>query len=88
MAQLFSSGRVVDLIIGFMLVEACLVLAHNRRTGRGIGPVELAATLLSGLTLLLALRVALIGGPWPQIAFWLLASLAAHLADLRRRWSR
>ncbi len=31
---------------------------------------------------MLALRAALTGAPWPSVALWMLAGLAAHVADL------
>lgn len=86
MAELVASGRIVDIVIGFMAAEAALLAIHHRRSGRGLEPVALAGILLPGLALLLALRAALTGAAWPWIAGWLLAALAAHLADLRLRW--
>ncbi len=86
MAELFASGRVVDLVLGFMALEALALAVHRRRTGRGLGPAALAGLLLPGLLLLLALRAALAGAPWYWVAACLLASLPAHLADLRGRW--
>ena len=49
---------------------------------------DLVGLLLAGAFLLLALRAALTGAPWPSIAIWLLAALIAHLADLVRRWRK
>jgi hypothetical protein len=87
-AELFASGHVVDLIIAFMVVEAVVLLAWRRRTGHGIAPGPLVASLLAGFFLLLALRSALTGAPWAVMAGWLLAALVAHLADLIRRLTR
>ena len=39
MAELVASGRIVDLIIGLMVVEGLVLAIHHRRTGRGIGAV-------------------------------------------------
>lgn len=86
MPELFASGRAVDLVVGFMALEALVLVIYRRRTGRGLEPVALAGMLLPGLLMLLALRAALTGAAWPWIAGWLLASLAAHLLDLRSRW--
>ena len=88
MAELFASGHVVDLIIAFMVIEAVVMLAWHKRTGTGIAPIPFVASLLAGFFLLLALRSALTGGAWQFIALWLLAALAAHLADAALRWKR
>lgn len=88
MAALFPSGQIVELILGFMLLETGVLAAFRWRTGRGVAPAGLLVTLLSGATLLLALREALVGAAWPAVAFWLAASLVAHLADLGCRWSQ
>ncbi len=88
MAELFASGHVVDLIIAFMVVEAVVLLVWRRRSGGGIAPGPLVASLLAGFFLLLALRGALTGATWTVMAGWLLAALVAHLADLIGRSTR
>lgn len=85
MSELFATGRIVDLIIAAMALEALLLAAWRRRTGRGLPPAVVATTLLAGVFLMLALRAALTGASWPAIAGWLLAGLAAHLADIGLR---
>jgi hypothetical protein len=88
LAELFQSGRVVDLILLLMLVEL-LALAAWRASGRVAPAVaDVLPYLLSGAALLLALRVALTDGPWPLVALALLFAFAAHLYDLYRRWPR
>jgi hypothetical protein len=87
-AAWFESGRIVDAILAFMLLEAVLLLAYRARTGRGVGAADLLANLAAGATLLLALRAALVGGTWLWVAAALAAALVAHLADLSRRWQR
>lgn len=88
MNELISSGRMIDLIIGCMLVEGVALLAYRARTGRGIAPRALAGNLLAGILLMLALRGALTGADWKWIALCLAAALPAHLADLALRWRR
>jgi hypothetical protein len=85
MQSLVASGRIVDLILLFMLVEAAALLVYRRLTGRGLKPLNLALTLLPGLFLLLALRAGLTGDAWTAVLAWLGAALLAHLADLLRR---
>lgn len=84
----FASGRIVDAILAFMVLEALLLVAYRSRTGRGIATADLLANLAAGATLLLALRAALTGGPWTWVAGALAAALVAHVADLARRWQR
>lgn len=86
MADLFSTGRIVDLIVAIVIVEALLLSIYRWRTARGVEIVDLLNMLLPGLFLLLALRGALVGAHWIWIAGFLVLSLVTHLADLRRRW--
>ena len=85
-ADLFASGRIVDLILALMAAEAVVLAVHYRRTGRGVPLPDLAVNLAAGAGLLLALRAALTGAVWAWTAGWLTLALAAHLADLARRW--
>jgi hypothetical protein len=84
--DLIASGRVVDVIMVFMGLEALGLWIYHRRTSLGPAPGDVAIMLSAGLCLLLALRAALTGANWAWIAIFLVASLVAHLADLRRRW--
>jgi len=88
MMALFSSGRVVDIILVFVFIEAVYIAVHRGKTGRGVRLREIAAGMLSGVFLLLALRCALVDERWPWIATWLLFALIAHLADLAGRRPR
>jgi hypothetical protein len=85
MAELFATGRIVDLILVLVVLEAAWLLLRHRRTGRGPAPADLLGNLLSGALLMLAVRGALVGAAWPWIALCLAGSVVAHLADLRRR---
>jgi len=77
----------VDLIFAAMLAEALLLAALWRRSRRGVPPLAVAANLLAGGGLLLALRVALAtGGAAPWVAPCLLLALGGHVADLALRW--
>ncbi len=70
----------IDLVLIFMVIEAaCLRLWFRWSAG------AVAALLLPGACLVLALRAALVGAAWPFVPLALLASLAAHLWDVRRR---
>ncbi len=86
MADWFADGRIVDLIMGLVAIEALGLFALRRWAGIGPGLVPVAATLAAGACILMALRGALAGAPWTWSATWLLGALVAHLADLARRW--
>lgn len=88
MAALFESGRIVDLILGLMLLEALALVAWRRATGGGLPITGVLTNLAAGACLLLALRAALGGHGWELVGAWLGAGLGAHVADLRGRWRR
>jgi hypothetical protein len=86
MRWLILSGHVADLAVALALAEWAWLAIHHRRTGYGLSGADLAGNVMAGVALLLALRCALTGGWWIWIAACLAAALAAHVADLRRRW--
>ena len=88
MAELFASGRIVDVILALMVVEMLVVTIVRWRTGRGIAVVDFIATLAPGVALLLAFRAHAGSRDWTAAAAWLAVALVAHLADLARRWKR
>ncbi len=88
MSGLFASGRIVDLILIFTVLEAAGLIVWRRRTGRGLPPGDLISTLSSGVCLMLALRCALVGGWWGWTGACLAAALLAHVTDLGRRWGK
>ena len=79
MNQLFLDGRMIDIAIGVLLLEALVAWAVWRRH-------RLLPTLLSGLMLLLAWRFTQAGLAWTWVATPLLAAGAAHGWDVWRRW--
>lgn len=87
MEGLFASGRIVDLILVGVTAEAVLLLVLCRSVRRF---APFGASIAAGAALMLALRAALTGAVWPVVAGWMLAGLAAHVADLilRRRGLR
>jgi hypothetical protein len=88
MQDLFASGRIVDLILLLMVVEAAMLVLHHRRTGRGLPARQVFTVLLAGGFLMLALRASLTGASWSSVALFLGLGLVAHLADLAGRWRR
>ena len=85
MAALFASGRVIDLILLFIVVE-CALLALLRHEALRLR--DLLANILSGAALMLAVRSALVGAEWVWVAACLAGALVAHLADLYLRVRR
>ena len=86
MTAFFASGRIVDLILVLVVIEAIILLIFRSMTGRGIPAVGLLINLLAGTFLLMALRSALTEMPWALTAAWLSAALVAHVADMALRW--
>jgi len=84
--RLLLTGKLVDLIVGLVGIEAAALLIFRSVTGRGPSAIAMIANLLAGTFLLLALRNALAGAEWGWIAACLTGALAAHLVDLRLRW--
>ncbi len=83
---LLAGGRVLDVIIALMVLEGLALIAYARWTGRGPAPGAMIANLASGAALMLALRAALSGWGAAAVATCLIASFAAHVTDLARRW--
>ena len=88
MADLFASGRLVDLILLLVVIEASGLLLYWRTTGRGVAPFDLLPNLCAGAFLLLALRATLAGAGWMPTSGCLAAAGLAHLVDLYRRWRK
>lgn len=80
-----ESGRIVDLILAMLALEA-IGLAWWRRARGGLLPF--LPGLAAGACLLLALRAATTAAAWPWIAVALLGALVAHLLDLGVRLRR
>jgi hypothetical protein len=88
MADLFASGRLVDLILTLVVLEAAALLLYWRLARRGIAPFDLLPNLCAGAFLLLALRATLAGGGWMIASGCLAAAGLAHLTDVYRRWRK
>jgi hypothetical protein len=87
-ADLFASGRIIDGIIGLMLVETVVLLALQRFTGSGVTARALLPFMAAGVCLMLALRTALVDGDWILIAAFLMLAFVFHALDIALRWSR
>ena len=88
MAGFVGGGLLLDLVLGFTLLEVAVLLLYHRATGRGIAPARLLPNIAAGFCLMLGLRAALGQAHW----FWIVLALAgsglAHAIDLRARWGR
>ena len=79
MNRFFTSGHAVDVVLGFMLLEAIWLIV------RGRSALSVFLMLAPGVLMLLALRAALTDMHWYWVALPLTVSLPLHLADLRHR---
>jgi hypothetical protein len=84
--DLVASGRLADLAIAVMAIEAVVLSAIFRRRRPGL-LLSLLPTLSSGLFLLLALKAALQDGGHVVILACLTGSLIAHATDIALRLS-
>ena len=80
------AGLLVDVALAVMALELLLVIIIRATTRKAPHPLDIAASLLAGGALLVGLRFALQGKPWPAVAICLLVSLAGHAWDLWRRY--
>lgn len=88
MADLLASGRLIDLILALVAVEAVALSLYWRSVHRGVALADWLPNLLAGALLLLALRLSIGGADWMKICACLAAAGLAHVVDLTRRWRR
>ncbi|MBB4284365.1 hypothetical protein [Roseospira goensis] len=86
LADLYTSGRVADLLVALIALEALGLAWLHRRAGRPGLPWGLLVNLATGAALVLALGAALRGAAWPVIGGWLVAALVGHGVDVALRW--
>ncbi|MDJ0654118.1 MAG: hypothetical protein QNJ40_08200 [Xanthomonadales bacterium] len=86
--QLVTSGRIVDIMLGFVLLEILALLLLFRLTGKGIAPVPLITNIGAGGSLMLALKTVLSGAAWTWTAGSLVLALIFHMLDLSQRWNK
>jgi hypothetical protein len=83
--EIYQSPWVVDIAICFIILETAALWVFHQITGRGLAVQDVLMTILSGLSLMLALRCALTPGFWPGMALFLITAGLAHGVDLRAR---
>ncbi len=79
---------VVDGVIVLTVIELIVLAVLYRRTGRGVDPSEILFNVLSGLSLMVAVRIALTDLPLILVLGALLGAGIFHGLDLLRRWRR
>ena len=84
MSELFFSGRIVDVIIGLILLQGLLGQVLVPRIIR-LSTRDYFFTVLPGIMLLLSLRAALVQAQWLWISACLLGGLLTHWLDLWHR---
>ncbi len=84
--ELITSGRIVDIMLGFVVVEVAALLLWRALRGSGIPPSRLLINIGAGGSLMLALRAVFADAPWTVVAGCLIAALVFHVADLATRW--
>jgi len=86
-SALFESGRIIDLILALMVVEAVVFFVIAKCKAGRVPFGGLVLNLAAGASLLLALRAVLTGADWRIIGIWLGLAFIAHLADLGFRFA-
>ena len=84
--ELIESGRIVDIMLIFVILEVALLLGYRWVTGRGIPARWLLINIGAGGSLMLALRAVYADASWWIVAGCLIAALVFHVADLAQRW--
>ncbi len=88
LSDIISSGRIVDIMVLFVVIEVIALTIYWRRTGKGIALIPLLANIGAGGSLMLALGATLKGFVPEIIALCLISSLIFHVTDLVIRWKR
>ena len=86
MLTIVEHPQPLELVYVLVDMEFVVLVWRHQRTGRGLGPRDLASGLAPGLGLMVALRLAdLPQVPWPVVLALAIAGLA-HAWDFRRRF--
>ena len=84
--DLIASGRIVDIMLGFVIVEVALLLLWRWGKGDGIPPSRLLINVGAGGSLMLALKAVFADADWTVVAGCLVLALVLHVSDLATRW--
>jgi hypothetical protein len=83
MTELVASGRVFNLVIAVLLLEALVLVAGALRGKPWLR--EMGGFVVAGLGLAVAARAAVAGAWWGIVAGGLVLAFAAHLYDIAGR---
>ena len=86
-SALFVGGKIADLVLAVMVIEAVVLVALSRRAQSVLSLSSIFSALLPGFFLVLALRAAFVHAQWFWIALALTGALVTHLIDMRLRFS-
>jgi len=86
MAEFFTGGRTIDLVLLMIALEAIALMVLWRMSRCPLPPLATLLILAPGACLLLAARAALAGASWVWVSSLFLVALFIHLVDLRQRW--
>jgi len=86
--ELIRSGRIVDIMIAFVVIEIVALLVYRRLTGRGVPTYSLLVNIGAGGSLMLALKAVFGGAAWTIVAACLLGALVFHTLDVAQRWQK
>ena len=86
--SLITTGRIVDVMLAFVVLEIIILGLYRRATGNGIPMPKLLVNIGAGSSIMLALRAALTGADWKWIAVWLVCGLLFHSSDIALRFRR
>lgn len=87
MESLFTSGRIIDLILVLVALEIAALPWLLKLLGSETTLADLLPNILAGAALLIAVRLGITDTGWVWIGASLFAALLAHLWDLRKRLS-
>jgi hypothetical protein len=86
MGELYESGQIALIVLGFIAMEAVALSILFARRGRGAQVAGLLANLAAGALLVAAAGAALAGSGWQVVAGALALSFVAHVFDVAARW--
>ncbi|MDJ0917420.1 MAG: hypothetical protein QNJ05_06605 [Woeseiaceae bacterium] len=88
LSELILSGRIIDIVLGVLILELLLISMLYRTKGKGVPPYPLLVNIGAGGSLALGIKASVTGADWQWIAVWLVASLVFHILDISARWQR